>query len=227
MLQPDARLNGLIGPISQVIQAPPDLKSLLKQPRGRLQDVVVTALPDAEKRDAYLKQNRAGRATFLLLDTIRPGPAITLPEHTGRVGSGPELVTVEPRLRPIAELRPIAPWWWRICQPLAALLRPYRAAFRLSPVRANDAPGGAVGVRRSAARQRWSFWPANWSGRELPAQLAEPEFELTTLCLTIGTGSLMSSRRQKQLRAQLKNSVPKNSQTVSGRPKSINRNHSG
>lgn len=105
VLQPEAGLTGVIGPISQLIQAPPDLEIALEAALGsRLQDVVVESFANAEAAIAYLKRTAKGRATFLPLDTVRPGRAADVPDTPGVVGLASQLVTLDERLRPIAEL---------------------------------------------------------------------------------------------------------------------------
>ena len=105
VLQPEAGLSGIIGPVSQVMQVPPDLEVAIEAALGgRLQDVVVETFAAAEAAIAHLKESRSGRATFLPLDTLRPGAALSVPKNMpGVVGLASELVAVEPHLRPIAE----------------------------------------------------------------------------------------------------------------------------
>lgn len=104
VLQPEAGLAGVVGTVSQVIQAPPDLEIAIEAALGsRLQDVVVQSFADAEAAITYLKESRSGRATFLPLDTLRPGPTLNAPNTPGVIGLASELVTVERPLRPIAE----------------------------------------------------------------------------------------------------------------------------
>jgi chromosome segregation protein len=104
VLQPEAGLSGIIGPVSQVMQVPPNLEVAIEAALGgRLQDVVVETFAAAEAAIAHLKESRSGRATFLPLDTLRPGAALSVPKNTpGVVGLASELVAVEPHLRPIA-----------------------------------------------------------------------------------------------------------------------------
>jgi chromosome segregation protein len=104
VLQPEAGLSGLLGTISQIMQVPPDLEVAIEAALGgRLQEVVVESFAAAEKAIAYLKKSRSGRATFLPLDTLRPGSALSLPKTPGVVGLASVLVMVEPRLRPVIE----------------------------------------------------------------------------------------------------------------------------
>jgi len=106
VLQPNAGLNGILGTVSQLVQAPPDLEVALEAALGsRLQDVVVETFAQAEAAIDHLKETRQGRATFLPLDTIRSGRAVDVPALPGVVGLAAELVSVpEERLRPVLQL---------------------------------------------------------------------------------------------------------------------------
>ena len=71
---------------------------------GRLQDVVVRGWQDAEDAVEFLKQRQAGRATFLPLDSLRPGRAVDVPRAPGVLGLASELVRFDPAIRPAVEL---------------------------------------------------------------------------------------------------------------------------
>ncbi len=176
VFQPEAKLRGLIGAVGQVIQAPPDLEVALEAALGgRLQDVVVDTFADAEAAIAYLKQTRGGRATFLPLDTIRPGPALTPPKLPGVIGLASELVHVEPHLRPIAALTlnrtlvvtdlPAAR------RAFAALQGGFQIVTREGEMMRS---GGAVtgGQDRRQRGQEGTFLAREREWRELPGQLA-------------------------------------------------------
>jgi chromosome segregation protein len=105
ILQSDAKLAGVMGTVSQVMQVPSDLEVAVEAALGsRLQDVVVDSFDHAEAAIEYLKENRKGRATLLPLDTIRPGPAVDVPKMAGVVGLGSELVNADKKLQPVVEL---------------------------------------------------------------------------------------------------------------------------
>ncbi len=104
VLQPQAKLSGIIGTVSQIMQVPPDLEVAIETTLGgRLQDVVVESFADAEAAVGYLKKTGRGRATFLPLDTIRVGRPADVPHTPGVVGLGSDLVRAEARLQPIIE----------------------------------------------------------------------------------------------------------------------------
>ncbi len=178
VLKPQAGLEGIVGTISQLIQAPPDLEVALETALGgRLQDVVVENFSHAESAIAYLKKNRAGRATFLPLDTIRPGKAAQTPTTPGILGLASELVTVtEAWLKPIAELtlnRTI------VAQDLTAARRAFevmQGGFQIvtregEQMRSGGAvTGGRIGGKRG---QEGTFLAREREWRELPHQIAK------------------------------------------------------
>lgn len=104
ILQANSQLTGILGPVSQIIQAPPDLEVAIEVALGgRLQDVVVESFADAQKAIDYLKRKQLGRATLLPLDTLRV-PSPTKPPRTpGVIGLAADLVETQPHLRRVAE----------------------------------------------------------------------------------------------------------------------------
>jgi chromosome segregation protein len=177
ILQPEAKLTGIIGPVSQVLQVPPDLEVAIEVALGsRLQDVVVESFANAEAAITYLKKNRKGRATLLPLDTVRPGRAVTAPDTPGVVGLAAELVQVEPDLRPIAELtlnRTI------VVDDLPAARRAFAAMKGGFQIVTREGElmrsGGAVtGGRQTGQRdQQGTLLAREREWRELPQQIAE------------------------------------------------------
>ena len=101
----EVRLAGIVGPVGELIQVPPQLETAIEVALGaHLQDVVVERWQDAEAAIALLKASGAGRATFLPLDTIRASPAGRAPvDGTGVLGVARQLVTYEPRLAAVVD----------------------------------------------------------------------------------------------------------------------------
>lgn len=98
-------LQGIIGALGDLINVPAELERALEAALGgRMQDIVVRRWEDAETAVAFLKQRQAGRATFLPLDTLRPGRAIEAPQAAGVVGLASELVKYDPAIRAAVEL---------------------------------------------------------------------------------------------------------------------------
>jgi chromosome segregation protein len=175
VLQAGSHLLGIVGPVGQLLQAPPDLEVALEAALGsRLQDVAVETFANAERAIAYLKETGQGRATFLPLDTIRPGKAVVAPDTPGVVGLASELVAVEARLRPIAELalnRTI------IVDDLAAARRAFEAASGAFQIVTREGElmrsGGSVtgGRNKGPQGQESAFLAREREWRELPAEI--------------------------------------------------------
>ncbi len=98
-------LRGLPGTFASLVRVPPHLERALEVALGsHLQDVIAETWQDAEAAIAWLKQQRAGRATFLPLDTLRPGSLLDVPAAPGVVGLAAALVDYDPALRPAVHL---------------------------------------------------------------------------------------------------------------------------
>ena len=98
-------LHGIVGALGDLIHVPPELERAIEAALGgRLQDIVVEGWKDAEAAVAYLKQTKSGRATFLPLDTLRPGRAADVPRMSGVLGLASELVGFDAAVRPAVEL---------------------------------------------------------------------------------------------------------------------------
>lgn len=94
-------LHGLPGPVSSVLRVPAKLERAVEAALGsQLQNVVAQTWQDAEAAVAWLKRKRAGRATFLPLDTLRPPPSLELPVLSGVVGTASDLVQYDSAYRP-------------------------------------------------------------------------------------------------------------------------------
>lgn len=101
-------LRGVLGVVAQLIQVPAELEVAMEVALGgHLQDVVVEHWADAEAAIAYLKAGDRGRATFLPLDTVRPGGRVQAPRDADRdavLGVAADLVQANARLVPVVEL---------------------------------------------------------------------------------------------------------------------------
>ncbi len=103
--QDASRLTGVLGTLGDLVEVPPELERAVEAALGgRVQDIVVEGWQDAEAAVDYLKRNQAGRATFLPLDTLRPGRAVDVPRGPGVIGLASELVHFDPQIRPAVEL---------------------------------------------------------------------------------------------------------------------------
>ena len=100
-----AGLPGILGTLGELIEVPSNLERALEAALGgRVQDIVVRRWEDAEAAVDFLKRSQAGRATFLPLDSLRPGRAADVPAAAGVIGLASELVTFDPAIRLAVEL---------------------------------------------------------------------------------------------------------------------------
>lgn len=197
VLQPGANLQGVIGTVSQLIQVPPELEVAIETALGgRLQDVVVESFRDAERAINYLKENRSGRATFLPLDTLRPGPAAEIPRVPGVLGLASELIRSESRLQPVIEL---ALNRTLVVEDLPAARRAFAAMQGGFQIVTREGElmrsGGAVTGGRTADKkgQQGAFLAREREWRELPGQLAE-----VSRAQEMVTGQLAANRQEAE-----------------------------
>jgi chromosome segregation protein len=98
-------LEGILGTVATLMNVPGELEAAIEAALGaRLQNVVTERWEHAEAAIAYLKRTRAGWATFLPLDTVRPRQVLNIRSEPDIVGVGSALVRYEERLRPVFEL---------------------------------------------------------------------------------------------------------------------------
>ncbi len=99
-----SQLGGIRGTVAELLDVPDDLEAAIEVALGsQLQDIVVATWDDAQEAIAYLKRTSGGRATFLPLDTLRPGRPIHVPEMAGVIGLASELVRCDPGLRSVTQ----------------------------------------------------------------------------------------------------------------------------
>ena len=100
-----APLRGVIGTLGELIEVPAELERAVEAALGgRVQDIVVEGWQEAEAAVDFLKRSQAGRATFLPLDSLRPGRASDVPRVAGVLGLASELVKFDAAIRPAVEL---------------------------------------------------------------------------------------------------------------------------
>ncbi|HEY3109192.1 MAG TPA: AAA family ATPase [Chloroflexota bacterium] len=88
----NARLEGVIGLVASLVRVPAELELAIEVALGsHLQDIVVERWEHAEAAIELLKRTRAGRATFLPLDTVRPPPSPAAPDAGTRGAPPPSL----------------------------------------------------------------------------------------------------------------------------------------
>ncbi len=109
LLAAEKRGWGLRGAIAQLIKVSRELETAIEVALGgAAQYIVADTDADAKAAIMYLKESRAGRATFLPLNLLSPNPLPQeakrrLSEVAGAVGVASELVEVEEASRPAIE----------------------------------------------------------------------------------------------------------------------------
>jgi len=97
-------MAGIIGPVGDVISTDKHYEYAIEAALGgNINNVIVDTADAAKSAIAFLKENRAGRVTFLPLDTIRPGrfeEDLDLRGKPGIIGLAVDYVQCEERLLP-------------------------------------------------------------------------------------------------------------------------------
>ncbi|MHB9133162.1 MAG: chromosome segregation protein SMC [Armatimonadota bacterium] len=97
------RLRGWYAPASELLDVPAELEIAVEVSLGaNLQDVVTDDEASAKEAITFLKQQKAGRATFLPLDLINPSPRADVPKMPGILGMAMDLVRFDARYETIA-----------------------------------------------------------------------------------------------------------------------------
>ena len=90
------RLRGILGPVSTILKVEPGCEVAIETALGgALQNIVVENEAAAKAAIALLRNDHAGRATFLPLDTVQPGVFRGRLSGTARLASA--LVQADPR----------------------------------------------------------------------------------------------------------------------------------
>jgi len=98
-------LGGVLGTAAGLMEVPQAYEQAIEAALGsRLQNIVVEHWEDAERAIARLKQDRAGWATFLPLDTLQSRGALHPVKARGVIGVASELVHFPENLRAVYEL---------------------------------------------------------------------------------------------------------------------------
>ena len=98
------RIAGWFAPVADLLQAPAHLELAIEVAMGaNLQDIATDSETSARAAIAFLKAQRAGRATFLPLDILNPDRLAEAPEAPGILGLGTQLVNFNPEHEPIVQ----------------------------------------------------------------------------------------------------------------------------
>ncbi len=98
-------LTGIVGLVGNLVQAPARWEKAIEAAlEGRLQDIVVQTRTQAEAALAFLREKKAGRVTFLPLETARPPESLAPPHAPDLIGLALDLVDFDPQLSPVFQL---------------------------------------------------------------------------------------------------------------------------
>jgi len=106
---PPGGLRGIVGVVAGLLTVPQALETAIEVALGgRINDIVVGSWGDAEAAIAFLQQGRAGRATFLPLDSLHPpaadsDPLRALDDRSGVQGVANRLVDAAPEYRIVVD----------------------------------------------------------------------------------------------------------------------------
>jgi len=97
------RRAGLLGVVAELVRAPREYERAIEAALGpQVQNIIASTSRVSEQAIAFLKEKRAGRATFLPLDILRPSPTTRLEiprEAKGVIGLASELAESAPEHR--------------------------------------------------------------------------------------------------------------------------------
>jgi chromosome segregation protein len=173
-------LQGLPGTVASLIRVPPELDRAMATALGsQLQNIVADRWDDARAAIAWLKRRRAGRATFLPLDTLRPPSLLRLPGDVGGViGVAAELIDYEARYRPAVRLLLGRVAVTEDLPAARALHRRLRGGFRIVTLEGEIVrSGGAVTGGETRNAQGNELLARERERRELPRRIAALERE--------------------------------------------------
>ncbi len=105
VLRAAERIGGVRGTVASLMRVPRAYERAIEAALGaRVQNIVTDRWEDAEAGIALLKETRAGWATFLPLDTLRPPPPLRPRSAEGIIGVASELVSYDSELKPVFDL---------------------------------------------------------------------------------------------------------------------------
>ncbi|MBO4911732.1 MAG: chromosome segregation protein SMC [Butyrivibrio sp.] len=100
-------VQGIIGVVADIIKTEPKYETAIEVALGgNIQNIVTDDEETAKKMIAYLKETRAGRATFLPLTSLDNPPELKAKEalnEEGVLGMADELVQTDPRYKSVAK----------------------------------------------------------------------------------------------------------------------------
>ena len=107
VMEQKERVKGIIGVVADIIQVDKKYETAIETALGgNIQNIVTDDEETAKKMIAYLKEHRAGRATFLPLTSITHPQEFKTPEvlkEKGAIGMADELVSTDKKYRNVAK----------------------------------------------------------------------------------------------------------------------------
>ncbi len=97
-------IRGEYYPVSEILKVPAKLETAIEVGLGAdLQDVVTDSEISAREAVNFLKDKKAGRATLIPLDIVKPAPCADFPPTSGILGLAVDLVDFENRFIQVSE----------------------------------------------------------------------------------------------------------------------------
>ena len=104
----EGKLRGIHGPVSKIINTSSEHSAAIESALGAsMQNIVVDDEKDAKKAIHYLRDNKAGRATFYPISTIHPSylneKEFDFTEYEGYIGQAHELAECDEKFRDVID----------------------------------------------------------------------------------------------------------------------------
>ena len=181
-------LRGLPGTIASLVRVPEHLDRAIETALGnQLQDIVAERWDDAQSAIDWLKRKRAGRATFLPLDTLSPSSVLDVPAGRGVIGVASELVEFDARYRPAVILLLGRTAVAQSLDAARALYRKLSGGFRIVTLDGEIVrSGGAVTGGEMQQTRGGGLLARERERRELPEQVGVFEAEIDALNGVVG-----------------------------------------
>jgi chromosome segregation protein len=194
-------LTGIVGTVAQLIEVPEHLEAAIEAAiGGRLQEIVVNHRSDADAAIAHLKKVRAGRATFLPLDSLRPPDPLGPPKTTGVIGLAADLVRFDSNNEPAISslLNRLL-----VVEDLASARAAFDAlsgSFQIATLAGEIIrSGGSIsgGMGKDGGSSRFLSREREW--RELPEEIANLEEQLRQTQTEITQNAAMLAELEQQI----------------------------
>jgi len=199
------QLRGLPGTFASLVHVPSELdKAIETALGGQLQDVIATHWDDARAGIEWLKQQRAGRATFLPLDNLRPPGPLELPALKGVIGVASALVSYEDRaLEPAVQLLLGRVAVVEDLDAARALYQQLRGSYQIVTLQGEilRSGGSLTGGQERREREGESLLSRERERRELPGRVEGLAAEVQDLTAALGRSEEQSRTLTQDLRA--------------------------